>query len=380
MTVRRVEKRGGVWEIDFTYNDRNGENRRYRKDSTALTKKEAQSEEKRLRANCAMFGSPIAIAETTIDGGITFQKAVDEFRFGAAITELKKSTLHGYNEILDSILLPRFAKIKIGAIDYAQAVTLDAEIKGRGCSPSRRRNVQCVLRTVLRVAYDNGRLKEISRFPPLPKVGRTNVKVMSQTQVEMIIQCAHGASGWPMMIAAFCGLRSGEIRALKGHHIDMEERILRVEESLSHGDIDSPKSGHERQIPLPETIYRFLGAGFRLGRFHRDDFVCKTKEGRPWGDTVLSVAFSRAAKKAGVEGFSFHDLRHFWVSHMFRSGASAPVVQAMAGHENLETTQRYAHVEMTDFRSASNNYEKLVKLNVGDMLEMNTEQEPDEPA
>jgi len=46
----------------------------------------------------------------------------------------------------------------------------------------------------------------------------------------------------------------------------------------------------------------------------------------------------------------FHDLRHFFVTQLFRRGGSAPAVQALAGHLHLATTQIYAHMVQADLR------------------------------
>ena len=59
------------------------------------------------------------------------------------------------------------------------------------------------------------------------------------------------------------------------------------------------------------------------------------------GRAGLLQAFPRAQEKAGLSGFRFHDLRHYFVTHFFRGGAPAPAVQAFAGHADLTTTQRY---------------------------------------
>ena len=59
-----------------------------------------------------------------------------------------------------------------------------------------------------------------------------------------------------------------------------------------------------------------------------------------------------ACKRIGLEGFRLHDLRHALVTELFRSGASAPVVQKLAGHQHLKTTQRYAHRVLLDLTAA----------------------------
>ena len=81
-------------------------------------------------------------------------------------------------------------------------------------------------------------------------------------------------------------------------------------------------------------------------------YVSGPKLGQPWSVHGLYHAFKSASRKAGITGFRFHDLRHAFVTGLFRGGAPAPVVQRLAGHEHLATTQRYAHAQLSDLVDA----------------------------
>jgi site-specific recombinase XerD len=80
--------------------------------------------------------------------------------------------------------------------------------------------------------------------------------------------------------------------------------------------------------------------------------VTLTALGKVWGESGLNQAFKRALKRAGLRGWSFHDLRHFFVTELFRNGAPAVAIQQLAGHSDLATTQRYADLDANDLRSA----------------------------
>jgi site-specific recombinase XerD len=54
-----------------------------------------------------------------------------------------------------------------------------------------------------------------------------------------------------------------------------------------------------------------------------------------------------------LDVWSFHDLRHFFISELFRSGVPAHVVRALARHADLDTTQRYADLDANDLRAAA---------------------------
>lgn len=67
---------------------------------------------------------------------------------------------------------------------------------------------------------------------------------------------------------------------------------------------------------------------------------------------VGGCAGSRAQARAKRDGWSFHDLRDFFATELFRRGASAPVVQQLLGHADLATTQRYADMVASDRKTA----------------------------
>lgn len=80
--------------------------------------------------------------------------------------------------------------------------------------------------------------------------------------------------------------------------------------------------------------------------------VAPSSRGEIWSEFGLRSASRDAASKAAISGRSFHSLRHFFVTELFRQGASAPTVQALAGHCHLSVTQRYAHTNEADLKAA----------------------------
>ena len=55
-------------------------------------------------------------------------------------------------------------------------------------------------------------------------------------------------------------------------------------------------------------------------------------------------AWNSACKRAGIEDFRFHDLRHTWASWLIQSGVPLSVLQEIGGWENIEMVRRYAHL------------------------------------
>jgi len=76
-----------------------------------------------------------------------------------------------------------------------------------------------------------------------------------------------------------------------------------------------------------EGLYQELGKQLTL-----DDLVFTSVEGKPIDPCVLSHAFGRMARAAGLEGVRFHDLRHTFASLMLPGGAKPKVISEALGH------------------------------------------------
>jgi len=66
----------------------------------------------------------------------------------------------------------------------------------------------------------------------------------------------------------------------------------------------------------------------------------------------LNQAFKRAQARADRSGCTFHSLRHFFITELFRNGVPAPAVRRLAGHAELTTTQLYADMVASDLKAA----------------------------
>ena len=70
------------------------------------------------------------------------------------------------------------------------------------------------------------------------------------------------------------------------------------------------------------------------------------------GRSNVLTTLKNFEKKLGLREWSFHVLRHFFISALVRHGASIEVVRLLAGHSKLDVTQRYVHAEAGELRSA----------------------------
>jgi integrase len=89
-----------------------------------------------------------------------------------------------------------------------------------------------------------------------------------------------------------------------------------------------------------ESLYLQLGQPLTL-----DSLVFGSPEGKPLDPSVLSHDFARIAKRAGLKGVRFHDLRHTFASLMLLRGAKPKVISEALGHASVAfTMDTYSHI------------------------------------
>ena len=170
---------------------------------------------------------------------------------------------------------------------------------------------------------------EMVRKPKLPG-GRTRRLV--DDELPRLLAAAHvyGGEIGPLITWAIeTAMRRGEIAAMRWDHLDRKARVLLIPET---------KNGTPRRVPLSTVALGVL------------DGLPRRIDGRVWGmrPDSISQAFERVCKAAGIEGLTFHDLRHEATSRLFEKGLNPMEVAAITGHKTLQMLKRYTHLRAED--------------------------------
>jgi integrase len=145
-------------------------------------------------------------------------------------------------------------------------------------------------------------------------------------------------------VAAYAGLRRGELLALRWRDIDFEGSALTIARAMSAGVESTTKSGRVRRVPLADQAAAALDRVSRRGHYTTPgDLVFCNVFGRPLDGSALRRRFRRAQVAAGVRPLRFHDLRHTFGSLLASRGVDVVTIQKAMGHSALSTTSRYLH-------------------------------------
>jgi integrase len=145
-------------------------------------------------------------------------------------------------------------------------------------------------------------------------------------------------------LAAYAGLRQGELLALRWRDVDFAGHAITVSRAMSAGVEASTKSGRVRRVPLPDQAAAALDRLSRRGHYTApNELVFCNAFGRPLNGSALRRRFKRARDAAKLRPLRFHDLRHTYGSLLAAAGVDLVAIQSAMGHAALATTSRYLH-------------------------------------
>jgi site-specific recombinase XerD len=197
--------------------------------------------------------------------------------------------------------------------------------------------VRFLFRVTLRrldLAAEIYHLREPQKIPHVmsPEETRRLLAVASTLKARVMLSLCYG-----------CGLRAGEVVRLKVKHIDSAQKIIRIEQS---------KGRKDRNVMLSPEMLDLLRQWWKARRGF--DATTPVQErwlfpgrrpGRPMTTRQLSRLFHEAAAGAGIKkNVTLHALRHSFATHLLERGTDIRIIQALLGHNKLDTTARYTRV------------------------------------
>jgi integrase len=284
---------------------------------------------------------------------------------------IRPRTLHGYRRAFERELLPTFGRTPLAALTRADIKLYAARRATGGAAANTIRNALAPLRAMLSTALEDGYVRENVAYR-LPRVGAAprTITPPTRAQVDAVLRVAGTGAYGPIAFAAASGLRRGEVFALRWRHVDFERRLINVCGSNHNGEITLPKTAAgERLVPMFGSL-RGLLLQLKAASPYKapDDFVFPAVTGEARNPAGwMRWEFYPTLKRAQVQPFRFHDLRHFAVSQLIAQGANILQISRIAGHADPSITLKvYSHLLADGLTEAADRYDPLHPSGSGD--------------
>lgn len=206
------------------------------------------------------------------------------------------------------------------------------------------------LRMVMNTAVREGIIaRNPCQIPGAGTVKAAERPVASPAEVVALVDAITPRYRTAVLIAAWCGLRRGEIAGLKVTDVDLTEHTITVRKNRVE-PLHSPKDSRDgdpkteagkRTITIPPHVVPVV-------RLHLDEFagpqrLFVSRDGSPLRGNTLYQAFVRARKRVGLDHLTFHDLRHTGQTLAAQTGATLPDLMKRLGHSSMAAARRYLH-------------------------------------
>jgi integrase len=249
------------------------------------------------------------------------------------------ATSYLYNNTIETHLRTPFGQIRAAELRPTHLDTYYTE-KRKTVSAATVHHHYRILHAALEFGVTRELLaRNVADISKPPRAKPAERKTLSANEMLALVAQVRGTPlFYPVLLAVSCGLRAGEVFALRVGDVNVESAIITVRRArdLTPGapSLKEPKSGKPRLVPIPD----FALPDLRIAVGASDDFVCPQI---PHQD--FNADFRMLMDGLGHEGFRFHDLRHSYLTLLAEGGLPARAIQAAAGHQDASTTAGYTH-------------------------------------
>ena len=276
---------------------------------------------------------------------------VQELRVAAG--ELRPRTVEIYEQALRVHVLPELGGRPVRSITADDLVAWHRRRRAGGSTPDSVHAWWTPLRLVLAAAVRDGVLASNPAERLLaherPKAGQGRQRFLTADEMRLLLQAAGAPYRMAIGTALFSGLRLGELLGLTWADVDFKERVIRVRHQLDRRGERQPlmTAAARRDVILMDSLGRELREYRVAAPFSMPQHLLfASATGRTVGHrNVAGRGLRRASARAGLDGVTFHVLRHTFASVLIGQGHDPVFVSRQLGHANPAITLRvYAHL------------------------------------
>lgn len=284
---------------------------------------------------------------------ITYAKWIVHFKASEAVS-LRASTLAQHDHLFKNHVLPAFGRKSLGSITPQMIQHFVNELSASGLAPSTVLLCYQMLSKSLDAAVQAQMLgrSPCSRSIMLPERVHTEMRFLTPVEVAQLADAIEAPYRSLVMLAAYSGLRIGELAALKRECVDLKSNCVEVRETVlqvgGHLSFGPPKTKRSyRRVPIPQQVSDLLVDHLKGDR---DGFVFQAHRGgvlRPnlWRNRSFNPAAVRAGLRTADMPLTPHALRHTAVSIWIEAGVSPAEIAQRAGHASAAfVLDNYGHL------------------------------------
>ena len=268
---------------------------------------------------------------------------------------IKESTYCNYVYVINKYITPTFENMEIKELQNYNFNDFVMELMEE-LSTKTVRDILCILKAILCYAneeYDcNIKISKIKS----PKLVQRNVTILSNREkgrLENYCIRVNTLKSMGILICLNTGIRIGKLCALKWNNIDLDKKILYVNNTLQRVYdkkqkktkiiIDVPKTAKSiRQIPISNKLYEILKT--IKSKYNDDNFFLTGSSEKFIEPRNYQKYFKNVLRKCRIKSYKFHTLRHTFASNCIEVGMDVKSLSEMLGHSSVEITlNKYVH-------------------------------------
>ncbi|MFM9056537.1 MAG: tyrosine-type recombinase/integrase [Bacteroidota bacterium] len=175
--------------------------------------------------------------------------------------------------------------------------------------------------------------------------------VLSKEEVKRLLESLNNPKHRALLILIYsCGLRRGELLALKPGDIDSKRGVVLIRQS---------KGKRDRMVPLSPRVLDLLREYYRQYRPVHWLFEGQSP-GQPYDERSVQLVMRSAVRKSGIQKpATLHWLRHSYATHLLESGTDIRYIQELLGHKSSKTTEIYTHVSTHKIQQIQSPFDSL---------------------
>ena len=313
-----------------------------------------------------------------------------EYRFQLqeiAKGRLAHATYGAYQGLLKSTIVPYFRKKKLTLRELeARHLQMFYSEMLRRVTPNTVIHYHAVIHSALKYAVKTDMLiQNVADKVDRPRKNSFQPVFLSADEMQKMFEALRGTKlELPVLVAAFYGLRRGEVVGLKWDAIDFERNTITIKHIVTNAKIDgkceivcadrAKTKSSLRSLPLVSNIREKLLALREQQKENRrvcgncyskkyDGYVFVDAMGNIFNPRRVTANFSKLLEQNGLRHIRFHDLRHSCASLLLANDVPLKHIQEWLGHSDIGTTANiYSHLDYKSKITSANVMDNILTL------------------